>query len=73
MAPITVIPLPRFLPSGYLIGSIFGVHVLLFLSQRLKEASSKYTKGCPEAIVYASLMPNVSTALEFLDRAWAYM
>jgi hypothetical protein len=52
-------------------GSSLGVHVFLFLSHRLKEASSKYTSGEPEAITYANLIPNVSTAVLFFANAYA--
>ena len=41
IAPITVIPLPLFLPNGYLIGSSFGVQVFRFRNHKLKDASSK--------------------------------
>jgi hypothetical protein len=54
-----------------LIGSSLGVHVFRFLSHRLKDASSKYTSGTPEAITYASLMPNVSTAVLPFANAYA--
>ncbi len=57
MAPITVIPFPLFLLIGYFTGSIFGVQVRLLRSHRLKEASSKYTSGYPEAITFDSLTP----------------
>jgi hypothetical protein len=40
-----VTPLPRFLLSGYLIGSDLGVQVLLLRSHKLNDASSKYTSG----------------------------
>jgi hypothetical protein len=55
-------PLPLFLFSGYFTGISFGVHVLLLLSQRLKDASSKYTNGSPEAITFANFTPKFSTA-----------
>ena len=62
IAPMTVMPRPLLRPIGYLTGSIFGVQVFLFLSQRLNDASSKYISGRPSAITLASRTAKASTA-----------
>ena len=62
MAPITVTPNPLYLFSGYLMGSSSGVKVFLLRNHRLKDASSKYTKGFPETIILASWTAKVSRA-----------
>jgi hypothetical protein len=46
-------------------GSSLGVQVLFARSQRLNDASSKYTNGYPEAITFASATAKFSTAAGF--------